>query len=101
MSYYYAEKLDLFADLATSVRENESLSYCDPSDPDNIQAAQEYFDKELTFLSKRDKQALKDVWQGAVQDCLSTKLLFNAIKVLKDKYDQTSTKSNYSVSFYH
>lgn len=92
MSHYYSDTLDTFADLASSVHDEHH--YWDASDPDNIRAAKEFFNLELGFLSHSDKNALKAAWQAAIDDCRDIKLLFNAIKVLKDKYDQPFYESN-------
>ena len=83
----YAEKLEMFADLATESQESE-YTYWDVSDPDNMQRALDYFNRELTFLSGRDKDDLMKVWMRACEDCRDTKLLFNAVKVLQGKYEQ-------------
>jgi len=85
MSYYYAEKLDMFADLATYSHQDD-IFYRDASEPDNIKAAGAFFEEELGFLSGSDKMMLGEAWQAAIDDCRDTKLLFSAVKVLKGKY---------------
>jgi hypothetical protein len=95
MSHYYVDALDTFADLATYVHDEHY--YWDASDPDNIRAAREYFDTELGFLGNSDKHDLKEAWDAAINDCRNTKLLFNVIKVLKDKYDKPIDESNRNV----
>ena len=101
MSYYDCEKLDMFADLATCGNQppHWDYRYYDPSEPDNIKMAEEFLEKELGFLSNNDIDALRDVWQVAIDDCRNTKLLVNAIKVLKDKYDKPTYQSNQGISF--
>ena len=81
----HADKLDAFVDLATSARDDDH-SYWDASDPDNIQSAGEFFDQELGFLSNGDKKELKATWDAVIADGRDIKLLFSAIKILKDKY---------------
>lgn len=88
MSYYYAEKLDMFADLATYSYQDDEHFYLDASEPDNIQSARQFLDNELGFLSSSDKRSLEEAWQAAIRDCRDTKVFLSAIKVLKDKYDQ-------------
>lgn len=87
MSYYYSEKLDLFADLATNVS-IEGHQYWDTADPENLEIATRFFNEELGFLSGREKEELLDTWQMTLDDARYTKILFNSIKVLKDKYYQ-------------
>ncbi len=96
MSYYYAEKLDMFADLATC-GEPEEENYCfwDSSDPNNIRVAGDYLDNELGFLSSGDKHALTAAWKAATEDCRDSKLLFNVVKVLKEKYVRSANQSFY------
>lgn len=83
-----SEKLATFADLATTcyLRDDE-VPYFDPSDPENMKMALDFFHEELGFLSGRDKEDLLSVWQRACDDCRDTKLLFNAVRVLQDKYN--------------
>lgn len=83
----YAEKLDIFAELATAGHLGEEYTFWDASDPDNRRLAMDYFAKELGFLSGKDSKELKYIWNLAVEDCRQTKIFFNAIKVLKDRYD--------------
>jgi len=75
------EKLEIFADLATACGR-----YWDASA--NMEAAQSYLDEELTFLSNRDKEELVEIWKRVCEDGRQTKILFNAIKVLSDKYQK-------------
>ena len=102
---YYSDKLESFVNLATtghaSLEEFDGMDreseyrYWDTSDPTNIKLAQEYFNLELGFLGGMDKDDLKYIWEMAIEDCRCTKTLFNAIKVLRDKYGQQKYESNY------
>lgn len=104
---YYADKLDNFVNLATTGHMNLEefdgvdleYRYTDTSDPTNIRYARDYFEMELGFLGSLDKEDLGCIWEMAIKDCRCTKELFNAIKVLKDKYGQQVYKSDYGTPF--
>lgn len=87
----YAEKLEIFADLATEEL-FEEVRYWDASDPYNRQVATDYFEEELTFLDGHDKEDLIRIWNRACDDARDFKLLLTAVKDLRDKYD-TSQKN--------
>lgn len=81
------ELLDMFAEVATSVNKEGSHKYWDASDPKNMSSALKFYNEKLGFLGSRDKRELLEVWQQACDDGRELKLFFNAIKVLKEKYD--------------
>jgi hypothetical protein len=84
-----SDKLEIFAEIATTCYDNEDgddFRYFDASDPENVQSATEFFNTELGFLTGREKDDLLEVWHRVCNDCRQTKLLFNAVKVLQDKY---------------
>ncbi len=82
------ELLDMFAEIATSVEEG-THKYWDASEPENMAKALKFYYEHLGFLGSRDKRELLEVWQQACDDGRELRLFFNAIKVLKDKYDES------------
>jgi hypothetical protein len=104
---YYADKLDNFVNLATTGHMNLEefdgtdleYRYIDTSDPTNIKVAKEYFETELGFLGGMDKEDLQNIWKMTIEDCRCNKILFNAIKVLSDKYGQKIYESDYGTPF--
>jgi hypothetical protein len=84
MSSNYSANLQRFAEEVSYRSLNDS--YIDLSDPINKEIAENWF-KKLTFLSKRDMWELKEVWRLACEDGRNNYLLFDAIKVLQDKYE--------------
>ena len=82
-----AEKLRTFAELACySRRKPTDFPFCDPSDPENCARAERWLCTELTFLSNRDIEDLRSVWEKTIEDADYRRTLFTAVKVLQDKY---------------
>jgi hypothetical protein len=77
------QKLQLFAEIATFT---PTKSVRDPSDPINIKKAGKWFREHLGFLGRRDREDLEAVWKRVVSDPRDSRLLFNAVRVLQEKY---------------
>lgn len=82
-------KLQLFAELACHKCSEGEYVVPDASDPENKKRADEWLNKELTFLRKHDVDELKRIWKLAIDDGRNTRLLFSAVKVLQDKYQES------------
>jgi hypothetical protein len=81
------EKLQCFAELACYGSNNElGFTFGDASDKINRREASDWFAKELSFLNKRDSRELKEIWNKAIEDGSWTKMLFDAVKILQEKY---------------
>lgn len=82
-----SEKLQAFLDLACYVSEEEfGFVYIDVSHPDNRDKAEAWFKDNLMFLGRQDADELRRIWDCAIEDGGSARILFNAIKYLKEKY---------------
>lgn len=81
------DKLQMFVDLAC-YRPVDDLGfvYIDVSNAENQARAEKWFNDNLTFLGKRDAEELRRIWNCAIEDGGWTRMLFNAIILLKDKY---------------
>lgn len=82
------QKLQKFSELITyRPLVDNRFAFCDPAHPENMKIAEDWFNRELSFLTKRDKEDLYMVWQYVCEHG-NTKMIFNAIKVLQEKYDK-------------
>lgn len=81
------EKLQVFLELACYVDEDDiGFEYIDVSHPDNRERAAEWWHENLSFLSDRDAEELRRVWDSAAANGMSARQLFTAVKCLQDKY---------------
>jgi hypothetical protein len=80
-----SDKLQAFAEIACYGSTNPSgFIFADLRD--NKDKAEEWFKNELNFLGKKDAQDLKHVWRTATKKGDRPRTLFNAVKILQDKY---------------
>jgi len=84
-----SELLDAFSEIATCVSNEGLHQYWDASEPENLRSALDFYYSHLYWLDSRDKQELLEVWQVVCDDPRDVKLLFNSIRVLKEKYAGT------------
>lgn len=83
------ERLHAFAEVASWRHLGGPFQFWDTSDPENIRAAGEYFDRELMFLTGADRDLLRETWERAIERPEDAAFLFNVCKQLQDKYDPT------------
>lgn len=84
---YRATGIQLIVDADVEPDTDINIIQTDPGHPDNLEKAGKWFEKKLNFLSKRDAEELKQIWERAVDDGGYVRVLFNAIKVLQEKYE--------------
>jgi len=80
-------KLQAFVELACYRHQGDTI-WCDPSHLSNRQRAEQWLMSELGFLSRRDREELREIWNRAIDDGTETRQLFSAVKALQYKYKE-------------
>jgi hypothetical protein len=81
-----SEKLQAFLEFACYSNDPEEVLYIDASNEKNRKRANAWLETELRFLSSRDEEELKELWQLAITNGFYTRTLFSYIKQLQEKY---------------